>query len=134
MSAVFYSNELVSEPRPKAITIDIREGDWSAYLILKTAHRDSDPNRCYDGALAYKRQCAMAYLGRRAQIHGGVCSRTQPRILTPQFVSDLELANNTKRYQRYPWLETLLNLLAQIEHMQDEISATNVIALVPSVK
>lgn len=134
MSAVFYSNELYSEPRPKALTIDIREGDWSAYLTLKTAHRDSDPNRCHDGALPYKRQCALAYLGKRAQIHGGVCSRTQPRILTQQFLADLERANQTKRYQRYPWLQTMLDLLAQIEHMQDEISVTNVIALVPSVK
>jgi len=78
----------------------------------------------------------LSYLGRRAQHHGGVCSQTHPRILTAQFIAEMAENNKTQRYLRYPWLEKLLNLLAEIERIQDEISneRTNVISLVPVAK
>jgi hypothetical protein len=126
---VLYSNDLVLDVYPKAVTIDIRVGDWKAYLHHITGHHDNkDFVSCYGGVGAYKRQCAMAYLGKRAQLHGGVCSSTQPRILTPQCIADLDTKNKAQRYQRYPWLEKLLNLLAEIERIQDKISGGDVIS------
>jgi len=116
---------------------EIREGDWSAYKqgLLGALHQDRAALESRGGVIAYKRQCALAYLGRRAQLHGGVCSRTQPRILTAAFLAKLEETNRTQRFRRYPWLETLLKLLAEIERIQDEAaSSANVISLVPVSK
>lgn len=133
MSAVLYSNDPVSDICPKAVTIEICEGDWTAYLHHISMHHDNKNLASrYGGLIAYKRHCAMAYLGKRAQVHGGVYSRTQPRTLTPQFIADLEARNKAQRYQHYPWLEKLQNLLAEIERIQDEISGGDVISLVPS--
>jgi hypothetical protein len=111
-----------------------REGDWAGYLDRvsdrnKTAYFSNVP---YE-VLAYKRQCAFAYLGKRAQLHGGVCTKT-PRVLTEQLVAELEKSNRAKRYARYPWLEKLINLMAEIERIQDQqISSPNVFTLVQSV-
>ncbi|MFC3111442.1 hypothetical protein ACFOFO_26465 [Undibacterium arcticum] len=135
VSVALYSNDLVPDVYPKAVTIDIRAGDWKAYIHHITGHHDNkDFVSCYGGVVAYQRQCAMAYLGKRAQLHGGVCSRTQPRILTPQCIADLDIKNKAQRYQRYPWLEKLLNLLAEIERIQDKISGGDVISWIPAVK
>jgi hypothetical protein len=54
--------------------------------------------------------------------------------MTPQFVADLEASNKTVRYARYPWLKAMMNLLAEIEQIQDEISNANVISLIPANK
>ena len=96
--------------------------------------RKTRPSPNATAAWAYKRACAMAYLGKRAQLHGGVCSTLHPHIMTPQFIADLETSNRTIRYSRYPWLRSLMNLLEEIERIQDQISSTNVISLVPSSK
>lgn len=130
MSAVFFANDQVSDVYPKEVTIEIREGDWKSYLehIAKPRGNRGFLN-CYGDINAYKRQCAIAYLGKRAQLRGGGCSRTQPRILTQQLVSELGAKNKAQRYQRYPWLETLINLLAEIERNQEEISGCDVISL-----
>ena len=138
MSAVLDSAEEItcniSSPKSGA-TIDIREGDWNAYLrhIAKCEHDKSLVDR-YGGMTAYKRTCAMAYLGKRAQLHGGVCSTRHPHIMTPQFIADLETTNKTTRYMRYPWLKSLMSLLLEIEQIQDQISNTNIISLVPVTK
>lgn len=116
--------------------IEIREGDWKTYQQY-CANNSGNKHlaNSYGGALGYKRACALAYLGRRAQFHGGVCSKTHPSILTPQFVADLEASNKAKRYARYPWMEALLNLLTEIERIQDQITNTdNVISLVSGPK
>ena len=84
--------------------------------------------------LEYKRACAMAYLGRRAQLHGGVCSTRHPHIMTAQFTLDLEANNRVVRFTRYPWLRALMLLLGEIEQIQDQIATTNVITLVPAAK
>jgi hypothetical protein len=88
----------------------------------------------YGSILAYKRACAMAYLGKRAQLHGGVCSTRHPHIMTPQFIADLEVSNRAVRYARYPWLKSLMTLLGEIEQIQDQISASNIFTLVPTAK
>lgn len=111
--------------------IDIREGDWKAYLQFSKRQHDKDALiATYGNLTAYKRSCAFAYLGRRAQIHGGVCSTLHPHILTQKFLANLETSNRTLRYARYPWLESLVAILADIERMQDELSnASNVIQM-----
>jgi hypothetical protein len=117
--------------------IAITEGDWVAYKrwIAREVPESSIASKSYESEVAYLRACALAYLGRRAQLHGGVCSRTQPRVLTSVFIAKLEVANRTERFRRYPWLETLLNLLAEIDRIQDEVAFTgNVISLVPVSK
>jgi hypothetical protein len=119
------------------VQIDIAEGDWVAYKrwVAGQMPESSIVAKNYETNVAYRRACALAYLGRRAQLHGGVCSRTQPRVLTSGFVAKLEGANQTERFRRYPWLETLLNLLAEIDRIQDEVALTgNVISLVPISK
>jgi hypothetical protein len=112
--------------------IEIREGDWKAYLYFSKKRHDPDVLLAAYGTLTtYKRACAMAYLGRRAQVNGGVCSTSHAHILTPQFVAGLEANNKSQRFARYPWLESLLNVLVEIERLQDEISGgSNVISMV----
>jgi hypothetical protein len=116
--------------------IDIREGDWKAYLQFSKRQHDKEALIVRYGTLtAYKRACAFAYLGRRAQIHGGVCSTLHPHILTQKFLANLEASNRTLRYARYPWLESLVAILADIERMQDELAnASNVISMLGATR
>jgi hypothetical protein len=119
------------------LQIDVAEGDWVAYKRWVSLHipESSIVAKSYESNVAYTRACALAYLGRRAQLHGGVCSRSQPRVLTSAFITKLGGTNRTERFRRYPWLETLLNLLAEIDRIQDEVALTgNVISLVPVSK
>jgi len=109
----------------------LREGDWEGYRhALAQCRSAGDTWEETADALDRKRQFALAYLGRRAMLYGGACSRTAPRILTQQFVMDLEKNNRGKRYTRYPWLETLMKLLAEIEALQEQHASNNVISLV----
>lgn len=136
MSAVPDSEITVTSVSPaKSGAIEIREGDWKAYLqcIARSKEDKSIADR-YGSIVEYKRACALAYLGRRAQLHGGVCSTRHPHIMTQQFINDLETTNRTIRYSRYPWLRALMSLLAEIEQIQDQISSANVITLVPASK
>lgn len=151
MSAVLDSEGKVSNSGPKpdsvadSITesianpiagpVEIREGDWKAYLqSIERSKQDKSIIERYGSVAAYKRACALAYLGKRAQLHGGVCSLRHPHIMTVQLIVDLENANRTARYARYPWLRALMNLLSEIEQIQDQISSSNVITLVPPSK
>ncbi len=110
---------------------EIREGDWQAYLERMAEWR-TGTSRLEDREvlLDYKRQCAFAYLGKRAQKQGGVYSK-RPRVLAPEVIARLEESNRTKRYARYPWIEKLLRLMAEIELLQEEsASAQNVFSLI----
>jgi hypothetical protein len=126
-----------AEQAKSPLQIHIAEGDWVAYKRW-VAREEPESNvafKSYASEMAYSRACALAYLGKRAQLHGGVCSRTQPRVLTSAFIARLEGANRTERFRRYPWLETLLNLLAEIDRIHEEVSVTgNIISLVPVSK
>jgi hypothetical protein len=53
--------------------------------------------------------------------------------MSTQLVADLAERNRAKRYARYPWLEKLLKLMAEIEQVQEQVSS-NVFSLVPSVE
>jgi hypothetical protein len=136
VSAVPESENPVSSVSPqKSGAIEIREGDWKAYLqCVARCKEDKSIAERYGSMAEYKRACALAYLGKRAQLHGGVCSTRHPHIMTQQFIDGLETSNRTIRYSRYPWLRALMNLLAEIEQIQDQISNTNVITLVPGSK
>jgi hypothetical protein len=136
VSAVLNSEETIPSTNDKTTSAEIREGDWKAYLHFSAKGRANPAViERYGSAAAYQRACALAYLGRRAQLHGGVCSTRHPHIITSQFIADLEATNKAQRYSRYPWLEALMNILAEIERIQDEISvSTNVISLIPVAK
>jgi hypothetical protein len=116
---------------PSPASMEIREGDWKAYqLSLQKCRGINDLPVSYRTVNEYRRACALAYLGKRAQLYGGIYNSTKPHIMTPQFVADLEADNKARRFVRYPWLETLTNLLAYIERLQDEMTNSNVITLV----
>lgn len=135
MSAVLDSDEINSNNSLPPGAIEIREGDWKAYLDSLARCKDGkDVIDRYGSIAEYKRACALAYLGKRAQLHGGVCSTRHPHVMSPRFIAELEAANRTTRHSRYPWLRALMNLLAEIEQIQDQISNTNVITLVPTPK
>jgi|GEM_PF-2171575 hypothetical protein len=104
---------------PADILFDNAEGDWQAYVSACDRVNAALEGRAE--ILSSKRACALAYLGRRAQRQGAVYSKSRPRVLTSQAIASLEAANRTQRFKRYPWLERLLTLLAEIESMQDEI-------------
>jgi hypothetical protein len=134
VSAVLNSESVASSGGDKPETLAVREGDWKTYLnSVAKCRDDKSVTERYGSLNAYKRACAMAYLGKRAQLHGGVCSTRHPHVITPQFIANLEMANKAQRYARYPWLEALMTVLAEIERIQDEISSgATVISLVPS--
>lgn len=137
MSVLMEPGSTASKSSPESIAIAIMEGDWQAYQQHVTRHPPEKEVIDYFGSITkYKRLCALAYLGRRAQHHGGVCSNAHPRILTVQFIAEMAESNRKQRYIRYPWLEKLLDLLAEIERIQDAISngASNIISLVPAAK
>jgi hypothetical protein len=131
------SNEPAVKTKAKLIVPDIREGDWNAYkkCISELPYQSSACRDNYGGVLAYRRRCALAYLGKRAQLYGGVCSRTQPRVLTPAFSAAASESNRVIRFKRYPWLGKLLDLLTEIERVQEEVGmSANVISLVSASK
>lgn len=136
MATVLNSDDIVSQVTQKSGPIEMREGDWKACQHFFNRYEGSKTLiEEYGSFVAYKRACAMAYLGKRAQFHGGVCNGSHPHVITPKFVADLDAANRAVRYQRYPWLGKMMNLLNEIKCIQDEISAnSNVIVLVPAVK
>jgi hypothetical protein len=128
---IFLASKLSTTPR----TPNNREGDWNNYLHQIAASRDkTSASQDVAKLLAYKRQCALAYLGKRAQLCGGVCGK-RPIVLTPEAIIALGESNRTKRYDRYPWIETLLKLMAEIELIQDQSAgAPKVFSLVQSIE
>jgi hypothetical protein len=134
MSAILNTSYSTSIAPFKRVSVQNPEGNWNEYL-RRSAHCRNAGKRFMDpkGLLADSRDCALAYLGKRAQLHGGVGSKSTPRILTPQMVADLEASNRAKRYSLYPWMETLMKLTAEIERIQDQIAnPINVISLLPA--
>jgi hypothetical protein len=134
VAAVINPDSVDSNGGQKLGPFEIREGDWKAYLYhSKKCHEQTDIIDRYGSVTAYKRACALAYLGRRAQYRGGVCNIRHPHIMTPQFIANLAASNKTQRYTRYPWLETFMNMLEEIERVQDQISISkNVISFMPT--
>jgi len=135
VSAVFSPDSGSSISNPQPCTIEIREGDWKAYLQHTMRCETQAMRDSFENIVVYKRACALAYLGRRAQKHGGVCSTTHPHIMTQELIANLEASNKKDRYTRYPWLEAWTNILGEIERIQDQISTNcNVISILPNTK
>lgn len=133
MPTVINTNYVTSIVPFKQIMVRNHEGNWDEYQYQKArcSNAGSLP-RSPAGLLSHKRMCALAYLGKRAQFHGGPSSKPAPRILTPHMIADLEASNRAKRFSLYPWMETLMNLMAEIERSQEQIAnPVNVISLVP---
>lgn len=78
MSAVLESDEVPALPAQENVEpkkLEMREGGWRAYQYCLSRSRDEKALATTEGGLlAYQRACALAYLGKRAQLHGGVCS------------------------------------------------------------
>jgi hypothetical protein len=128
MDNIFFASNLTTD----SYSVNNREGDWNSYLHQIATRAPENLSDDADDLVDYKRRCALAYLGKRAQLHGGVYSRTRPRILTPEMITKLREGNRAKRYARYPWLEKLLALMSEIERIQDDQAClSNVFSLVP---
>lgn len=95
-------------------------GDWGLYL-RRCIFIAANPTVKSEDAAVLKRRVALAYLGRRAQVHGGVYLRSRPSVFTPALIEKLSEENSRLRYQRYPWLERLTQLLQQLD--QDQYAA-----------
>jgi len=97
------------------------ENEWLKYQTLcrDIAQRT---DLCSQEMLVLKQTNALAYLGKRAQKEGGVYSKTQLRILTPEFVRVMAKTNTARRFARSPWLERLLGLIDEINRVQDQLS------------
>ncbi len=116
---------------PKSIASEIREGDWGAYQRHSKIFCEADFVTSNGSLNTFRRQCALAYLGKRAQLYGGACSKTQHRTFTPRFLVELGMANESRRFGRYPWLGKLIDLIAEIEREQSNVADSgNVICLI----
>ena len=119
----------------KSIDVEIEEGDWDAYQRFSNPCCSKNFVTRHESLIAYRQQCALAYLGKRAQFYGGVCSKMHARIFTPHFILELNAANKAQRFSRYPWLEKLVDLIAEIEREQESVFASdNVISLITATK
>ena len=97
--------------------------------------RSNDFINSDDKLTAYRRQCALAYLGKRAQFHGGAYSEMRARTFTPRFLFELGDINRKQRFSRYPWLGKLADLIVEIEREQERVNLSgNVISFIVAAK
>jgi len=124
-----------SQDVPKPSVPEIREGDWGAYQRQSQRYGRTDFVTSHDNLTAYRRQCALAYLGKRAQLNGGAYNKMQSRTFTPRFLFELGDINKNRRFGRYPWLVKLIDLIAEIEREQEQSCASgNVVSLMGNIK
>ena len=95
-------------------------GDWGLYG-RRCRFIAANPAISAADAMVLKRRFALAYLGHRAQVRGGVYLRSRPSVFTPSLIDKLAEENTRARYARYPWLERLTQLLQQLD--QDQYAA-----------
>lgn len=81
--------------------------EWPAYIKAchEIAKKKSDP---VEMALRQKRNQALQYLCNKTPATGPAYSLTEPRIFTPQFVSELSVTNSRWRAKRNPWVASML--------------------------
>ncbi len=92
-------------------------GDWG---LFQRRRLYIDANQGSDAAntIILKRRFCLTYLGKRAQLQGGVYLRAKPSVFTPGFVERMAAENAGNRYKRYPWLEKLIQLQQQLDQDQ----------------
>lgn len=83
------------------------EVEWPAYADARR-QLDEHPDERLEQSLNRKRAHAMRYLGSVRRFGGGAYNRTEPRVFTMQFVSELGQENAARRASRNPWLESML--------------------------
>lgn len=81
--------------------------DWPAYVEARHQMAENQEERL-EQALARKRAQAVRYLMGRKNSLAGAYSKVEPRVFTPEFVSELGQANSTRRVMRNPWLSEML--------------------------
>ncbi|RBA23814.1 hypothetical protein [Herminiimonas fonticola] len=81
--------------------------EWPAYIkaCRQIAEKKTDP---VEVVLRQKRSQALKYLCNNTPATGPAYSLTEPRIFTPQFISELGAANSRLRAKRNPWVEAML--------------------------
>lgn len=81
--------------------------EWPAYIkaCREIAKKKPDP---VEMTLRQKRNQALKYLCNKTPATGPAYSLTEPRIFTPQFVSELGAANSRWRAKRNPWAASML--------------------------
>jgi hypothetical protein len=92
-------------------------GNWEL-LLQRSAFVNASSTFSSADKLALKRRFSLAYLGPRAQFMGGVYTSTQPSVFTPAVISRLERGNTAKRFERYPWLYQLVQILQKLDQNQ----------------
>ncbi|MCA1323926.1 hypothetical protein [Herbaspirillum sp. alder98] len=112
---------------PVETDISIQQGDWSAYrnhieshsaldqrqlgederedeITPALAHSSLDssgqPLNGEDDIIAYRRQCARAYIGMNGRLGGRAYRANEPVILTPDAVGELAELNRLLREER----------------------------------
>lgn len=90
-------------------------GDWHSY-VMRSQHQASADDQ--GSRLAMRRKCALAYLGKRSQLAGGVYNSRSPSIFTNIAIEELREANRHRRQARYPYLADLLAITEALERDQ----------------
>ncbi len=92
-------------------------GDWAAYR-RRCAFLEVVPALPTEAAIGARRAYALAYLGERAQLHGGVFRASRPTVFTEAAVAGMAKRNAAARFGRYPWLAEMLALMAALDTAQ----------------
>ena len=95
-------------------------GDWAAYRY-QCAFLDTVGTLSAGQSVAARRGHALAYLGRRAQLHGGVFRASRPTVFTEAVVAAMAKRNAATRFARYPWLAEMLALIAALDNAQQSV-------------
>ena len=98
----------------------VRAGDWSAYR-RNCAVAANVATLSAEQVIDARRAHALAYLGQRAQLHGGVFRASRPSVFTEAVVAALAKRNAAVRFTRYPWLAELLALVAALDNAQQSV-------------
>lgn len=82
--------------------------EWPGYIkaCAAIAERHGDP---VERALRRKRYKAMKYLDETASGAARGYKRAEPRIFTPEFVTELGAENSKARVRRNPWLASRMS-------------------------
>lgn len=92
-------------------------GDWGIFK-RRCAFLDATPVLAVQQNIDAKRHYALAYLGHRAQLHGGVFRPNKPTVFTETVVAALGKRNTAARNARYPWLAQMMALIAALDDAQ----------------
>lgn len=96
-------------------------GDWDVFK-RRYAFLDATPVLAVQQNTEAKRRYALAYLGNRALLHGGVFRPDKPSVFTDTVVAALAMRNTGARNARYPWLAEMMALIAALDDAQHKMT------------